>query len=52
MVQGLAPYLRRLDKNNQVLDQLRLARKFGNGRRADIVLKLLVGMIERIVAGM
>ena len=42
MIQRLGSHLGSLDKNFQVLDDLRLTRKFLNMRWTDIIFKLLI----------
>jgi hypothetical protein len=42
MIQGLSSHLRSLYKDLQVIDQLGLAGKILDGRRTNIILKLLI----------
>src|SRR5579863_5975684 len=42
MIEGLTPHFCRPDKDQQVLDQLRLTGKFRNDGRPDVILKLFV----------
>src|SRR4051812_3854729 len=48
MIEGFPPHFGRLDKNFQVVDQLWLTGKFFDGRRTNIILKLLVRRGQRV----
>jgi len=49
MIKRLAPHPGRLDKDLEVFYQLRLAGKFLDGRRPDIILKLLIRRAQGIL---